>query len=130
MADSCASSRCARSSKHPRRLKKPRWLPTSQSVDQLTPPFRIAIVGLLAVVAVWFVALRPKGGGESASTTAPGVTGLANDVNSAKKAVERANGTATATTPTTGGSSSTTTPASKAKQDLASNAAPGDPSRA
>jgi hypothetical protein len=58
-------------------------------VDQISPPFRIAIVALLAVCALWFTVLKPKdpGTGTAASDpTAPGVTGLSNDVNAAKGA--------------------------------------------
>jgi hypothetical protein len=58
-------------------------------VDQISPPFRIAVVAMLAMCAVWFTVLKPKdpGADPAASTpTAPGATGLGNDVNAAKGA--------------------------------------------
>ena len=42
--------------------------------------------------------LRPKTGGEPAPTTAPGVTGLANDVTKALRAVDRHHGKVVTTT--------------------------------
>jgi hypothetical protein len=121
-------------------------------VEQLSLPYRIALVALLVVGALWFVVLRPKSGGEAtpASTPAPGVTGLANDVSKAKSAVDKANAASGAAAGTT----STATPAKPAatakpaapkaaakpkavakpapqpaKPGLADDAAPGDPSR-
>jgi hypothetical protein len=56
-------------------------------VDQLSPPFRIALVAMLAVCALWFTVLKPKDPAADAPLpTAPGATGLANDVNAAKGA--------------------------------------------
>jgi hypothetical protein len=58
-------------------------------VDQISPPFRIAVVAMLAMCAVWFTVLKPKdpGADPAASTpTAPGATGLGNDVKAAKGA--------------------------------------------
>ena len=58
-------------------------------MDQISPPFRIAIVAMLAVCALWFTVLKPKDpGADTAATdpTAPGVTGLSKDVNAAKDA--------------------------------------------
>ena len=56
-------------------------------MDQLSPPFRIALVALLAVCALWFTVLKPKAPAADAPLpTAPGATGLANDVNAAKGA--------------------------------------------
>jgi hypothetical protein len=55
-------------------------------VDQLSPPFRIALVALLAVCALWFTVLKPKAPADAPLPTAPGATGLANDVNAAKGA--------------------------------------------
>jgi hypothetical protein len=62
-------------------------------VEQLSLPYRIALVALLVVGALWFVVLRPKSGSEAtpAATPAPGVTGLANDVSKAKGAVDASN---------------------------------------
>jgi hypothetical protein len=110
-------------------------------VEQLSLPYRIAIVALVVVGALWFVVLRPKSGGEvtPASTAAPGVTGLANDVSKAKGAVDTANaasgaGATSTATPSTAATPSTTAPAPKPapkphKPGLADDAAPGDPSR-
>jgi hypothetical protein len=58
-------------------------------VDQISPPFRIAIVAMLAVCALWFTVLKPKDpGADTAASdpTAPGATGLSNDVTAAKDA--------------------------------------------
>jgi hypothetical protein len=113
-------------------------------VEQISLPYRIALVALLVVGAVWFAVLRPKSGGEAepASTPAPGVTGLANDVTKAKDAVDTANaasGAAATTSPakaakaTKPAAAAATKPAPKpvkpAKPGLADDAAPGDPSR-
>jgi hypothetical protein len=129
-------------------------------VEQLSLPYRIAIVALLAVAVLWFAVLRPKSGGDAApaTTPAPGVTGLANDVSKAKGAVDQSNAGAAATkgaanavggagsapatpskpaaTPSTPASGSAKAapkaakPAAKpATPGLAADAAPGDPSR-
>jgi hypothetical protein len=121
-------------------------------VEQISLPYRIALVALLLVGALWFAVLRPKSGGEAepASTPAPGVTGLANDVSKAKGAVDASNASATANEAAAnavGGSGSTSAatpakaasaakpakpaakPARPAKPGLADDAAPGDPSR-
>jgi hypothetical protein len=111
-------------------------------VDQLSLPFRIGLVAFVVVGAMWFVVLKPKPA--TTSQSAPGATGLANDVNKAKGAVDASNGSATATGNATGGSTTTTpvaptTPstgttksgdATKApKAGLAAAAVAGDPSR-
>ncbi len=108
-------------------------------MEQLSLPYRIAIVALVVVGALWFVVLRPKSGGEvtPASTPAPGVTGLANDVSKAKGAVDTANAASGAGATTTAATPSKAAPAPKAakpapkphKPGLADDAAPGDPSR-
>ena len=117
-------------------------------MEQLSLPYRIALVALLVVGAVWFAVLRPKSGGEAerASTAAPGVTGLANDVSKAKSAVDNANAASAGSEAAanavgaTGSTSSAATPSAKgapaakpapkpAKPGLAEDAAPGDPSR-
>ena len=54
-------------------------------MDQLSLPFRIALVALLAVAALWFTVLRPKPP-VAPPPSAPGVTGLAKDVDAAKGA--------------------------------------------
>jgi len=61
-------------------------------VDQISPPFRIAIVAMLAVCALWFTVLKPKDpGADTAASdpTAPGVTGLSKDVTAAKGAATK-----------------------------------------
>jgi hypothetical protein len=105
-------------------------------VEKLSLPYRIALVALLAVGVLWFVMLRPKTGSEPAATTAPGVTGLANDVTKAKGAVDAANGaTATTTPPATAtpappaGAKAAAPPKPAPKPGLADDAAPGDPSK-
>jgi hypothetical protein len=125
-------------------------------VEQLSLPYRIAIVALLAVGVLWFAVLRPKSGGEAtpAATQAPGVTGLANDVSKAKGAVDASNAGAAATNAAAdaaAGDASAAKPATTAKPapvakatkapkavkpapkpakpGLAADAAPGDPSR-
>jgi hypothetical protein len=73
-------------------------------VDQLALPYRIALIAVLAVCALWFVALRPKP--ETADTaplpvpahhTAPGVKGLGTAVDKAKGAVATSDASAKAT---------------------------------
>jgi cytoskeletal protein RodZ len=56
-------------------------------VDQISLPYRIALVGLLVVCALWFTVLQPKDPAVEPLPTAPGTTGLANDVSAAKGAV-------------------------------------------
>jgi cytoskeletal protein RodZ len=88
-------------------------------------PYRIALVALLVVSALWFTVLRPKPPADPPATTnAPGVTGLGNDVSAAKGAVSAADSSAaagqaaansagTATTPSASGTAtapSATTP--------------------
>ncbi|MGZ8633919.1 MAG: hypothetical protein ACXWZZ_08710, partial [Solirubrobacteraceae bacterium] len=113
-------------------------------MDKISLPFRIVLVVFLVFAVVWFVALRPKPGGDvaPASTPAPGVTGLANDAAKAQSAVDAAKAAAArseAAADAAGGSSTTTkpsatgakpaTPASKPEvPGLAADAAPGDPS--
>lgn len=83
-------------------------------MDQISPPFRIALVALLAVCALWFTVLKPKDPPVSEPATtpaAPGATGLGNGVDAAKGAaatsgaanakVQAATGGTTATTATT-----------------------------
>jgi hypothetical protein len=102
-------------------------------MQQLTLPYRIALVALVLVAGMWFAVLKPSSGATTAPT-APGVTGLTNDVAKARGAVDAANGVG-ATGGTAGGGSTATThktakPAKKAKSDLAADAVASDPSRA
>jgi hypothetical protein len=73
-------------------------------VDQLSLPYRIALVALLAVCALWFTVLKPKDPAIEPATPAPGVTGLANGVNAAKGAAAASEASAAATQNATGGS--------------------------
>jgi hypothetical protein len=114
-------------------------------VDQLSLPYRIGLVALVAVAGLWFAVLRPKPAADSApATTAPGVTGLANDVTKAKTAVDASNASAAASEAAAnavGGSGTTATPstgaatqpgaatAKPATAGLAAAAVAGDPSR-
>jgi hypothetical protein len=112
-------------------------------VEQISLPFRIALVALVVVGGLWLAVLRPKSASTSTpATTAPGVTGLANDVSKAKGAADASNAAnaaagadattpgATATPQTGGASPSTGAAAAKpAKPSLAADAVAGDPSR-
>jgi hypothetical protein len=72
-------------------------------VAQLSLPYRIAIVALLVVSALWFTVLRPKEAPVPApAATAPGVTGLANDTAAAQGAVANSAASAAATAAATG----------------------------
>jgi hypothetical protein len=91
-------------------------------VAQLSLPYRIALIALLAVCAVWFTVLKPKDPGAEPAATAPGTTGLANDVSAAKGAVAASEASAAATQAATGGTAAkATTPA--AGKAAAANAA-------
>jgi hypothetical protein len=81
-------------------------------VDQISPPFRIAIVAMLAVCALWFTVLKPKDPAADTAPlpTAPGTTGLANDVNAAKGAAAASDAANAKVQKATGGTSATTAP--------------------
>jgi hypothetical protein len=91
-------------------------------VDQISPPFRIALVAMLAACALWFTVLKPKDpAAQSSSTTptAPGVTGLGNDVKAAKGAAATSDAANAKIQAATGGTTATAakpaaTPAKKA----------------
>jgi hypothetical protein len=86
-------------------------------VDQISPPFRIALVAMFAVCALWFTVLKPKdpAAGTAASTpTAPGVTGLGHDVDAAKGAAAASDAANAKVQAATGGTSAATTTAKKA----------------
>jgi hypothetical protein len=59
-------------------------------VSQISPPIRIVLVAVIALIAAWMLFLRPKTEDVPAPTpapaTAPGVTGLSNAVDKAKDA--------------------------------------------
>src|SRR5258708_6041680 len=109
----CASWRL-RTPKHPASrartpVKKRDGRAELRGVDQISPPFRIAIVAMLAACALWFTVLRPKAPAVDAPLpTAPGATGLAHDVNAAKGAAAKSDAANKATEAATGGSSAST----------------------
>jgi hypothetical protein len=82
-------------------------------VDKISLPFRIVLIVALVFAVVWFLVLRPKPAAESEpAATPPGVTGLANDVAKANKAVDASNAAAArreAAANAVGGSSTTAT---------------------
>ena len=94
-------------------------------MDQISPPFRIALVAMLAACALWFTVLKPKdpAAGTAPLPTAPGTTGLSNDVSAAKGAaaasdaanakVQQATGGTAATTPSKTTAAKPAAPASK-----------------
>jgi hypothetical protein len=63
-------------------------------VSSLALPYRIALVAMLAVGAVWFTFLRPKPPEAAPSPAAPGVTGLGNAVKGAQSATGASNAAA------------------------------------
>jgi hypothetical protein len=117
-------------------------------VEQISLPYRVAIVALVVVGGLWFAVLRPKPASRSNSSAAPGVTGLANDVAKAKGAAatsDAANANTEAAANAAGGDGTTSTPAAggtaaqpgatakgnaPAKAGLADDAVAGDPSKA
>jgi hypothetical protein len=116
----------------------------TEGVDQLSLPFRVLIVAVVVVGGLWFAVLRPKSDSTSKSSTAPGVTGLTNDVNKAKGAVDASNAAAAKSegaANAVGNDASTSTPGATAaqpgatskpaapKSDLAADAVAGDPSK-
>ena len=64
-------------------------------MDKISLPFRIVLIVALLFAVVWFLVLRPKPvTGSEPAVTPPGVTGLANDVAKANKAVDASNAAA------------------------------------
>jgi hypothetical protein len=91
-------------------------------VDQISPPFRIALVAILAMCAVWFTVLKPKD--PAASTpTAPGVTGLGNDVKAAKGAAAASDAANAKVRAATGGTAASDKTASKKAAPTGAHAA-------
>ena len=82
-------------------------------MDKISLPFRIVLIVALLFAVVWFLVLRPKPvTGSEPAVTPPGVTGLANDVAKANKAVDASNAAAArreAAANAVGGSSTTAT---------------------
>lgn len=63
---------------------------------QISPPFRIALVAIALLGAVWFIALRPKpdAGSDAPLPAAPGVTGLNNATAKAEATAKAADASA------------------------------------
>jgi hypothetical protein len=94
-------------------------------VSQISLPFRIALLAMLAVCAVWFTVLKPKAPAPTPAT-APGVTGLANDVKAAKGAAKASDAANAKVQNATGGTAAQTdTSAAKAKTRAAHAAVTG-----
>ena len=100
-------------------------------MDKISLPFRIVLIVALVFAVLWFLVLRPKpaADGEPA-VTPPGVTGLANDVAKANKAVDASNAAAArseAAANAVGGSSTTATtkPSATSAKSGATSAKPG-----
>jgi hypothetical protein len=91
-------------------------------VDQISPPFRIALVAMLAVCALWFTVLRPKAPTTAEPPAAPGVTGLANDVSAAKDAAAKSDAANAATQAATGGTVAKSGPKAAPKPGTATSA--------
>jgi hypothetical protein len=96
-------------------------------VAQISLPLRIALVAVLAVGALWMTVLKPKTPADDAPLpTAPGVTGLANDVSAAKGAVDKSNAANAKTQAATGGVAGPATSSPSAVKG-AHDAAAGEP---
>jgi hypothetical protein len=72
-------------------------------VAQLSLPYRIALIAMLAVGALWFTVLKPTPASPEPATTAPGATGLANGVAAARGAAATSDASAAAKQQATGG---------------------------
>jgi len=74
-------------------------------VSQISLPFRVALIAMLAVCAVWFTVLRPKSpAADVPLPAAPGTTGLAKDVAAAKGAATASDAANSRVQDATGGS--------------------------
>jgi hypothetical protein len=90
-------------------------------VNQLSPPFRIALVALVAVCALWFTVLKPKDpAAEAPAPTAPGATGLANDVSAAKGAAAASDAANAEVQKAAGGTTATAEKAATSANDATS----------
>jgi hypothetical protein len=94
-------------------------------VSQISPPFRIALVALLAVCALWFTVLKPKDpAADPAPPAASGSTGLANDVNAAKGAAAASDAANAKVQAATGGTTAATGTATASGAQPAAGAHP------
>jgi len=95
-------------------------------VDKISLPFRIVLIVALLFAVLWFLVLRPKPVADvEPAATPPGVTGLANDVAKANKAVDASNAAAArreAAANAVGHSSTTATTKSSATKPTAAAA--------
>ena len=96
-------------------------------MDHLSPPFRIALVAILAMCAVWFTVLKPKDPAADTAAapapTAPGVTGLGNDVKAAKGAAAASDAANAKVRAATGGTAASDKTASKKAAPTGAHAA-------
>src|SRR4030095_16168364 len=92
------------------------------------------IVAMLAVCALWFTVLKPKDpGADTAASdpTAPGVTGLSNDVNAGKDAAAKVQAATGGTEAKTGTTATATAPATaKPKSGATGGTAPSKTAKA
>ena len=80
-------------------------------MSQISLPFRVALIAMLAVCAVWFTVLRPKSPAADAPLpAAPGTTGLAKDVAAAKGAATASDAANARVLDATGGSAAKSAP--------------------
>ena len=106
-------------------------------MDKISLPFRIVLIVALLFAVLWFLVLRPKPVADvEPAATPPGVTGLANDVAKANKAVDASNAAAarseaaanavgrSSTTATTKSSATGAKPAATTATTKAAKAAP------
>ena len=95
-------------------------------MDKISLPFRIVLIVALLFAVLWFLVLRPKPVADvEPAATPPGVTGLANDVAKANKAVDASNAAAArreAAANAVGHSSTTATTKSSATKPTAAAA--------
>ena len=95
---------------------------------QISPPFRIALAAMVAVCALWFTVLKPKDPApEAPLPTAPGATGLGNDVNAAKGAAATSDAANAKVQQATGGTPAATSAAPTATAKSAAAGATAKP---
>jgi hypothetical protein len=93
-------------------------------VAQISPPFRIALVGLLVVAALWFTVLKPKDPAAEPVATAPGTAGLATATDAAKGAASASDASASATQAAAGSAGTATTTTTATGSAATGSAAP------